>query len=776
MVKFLRVPLVLLAMLAIALARPLHAQSAVEVALRARNAGALPGVVVRLLWAADTLTQRVELTDSAGIARFPAIPSGRYRLFIDLPGYAIHRSDVMAPATGVSRTDVALFVTAVELPGLLVETDRRRARYNDQAGSSVSELTQSDLKSVPSLGEPDVLRAIEVLPGVVSTSDFSSAFNVRGGGADQNLILLDGLPIYNPFHLGGLFSVFNTDMIDRAELLSGGFAAQYGGRVSSVLSVESDAAGQGFDVQGGVSILATRVAVGTDIPRALLSAAGLESGRARISIRRSYFDQLLKPIFDFPYHLTDLQFFSEAISSGGARLTFTAYTGRDVLDLAGLDSFPLQVKWQWGNGVAGSTLTLPLGGTRVLTTRVGYSQFTTAIVFPQFGDTEFSSRIEQALLRTELSGRWNTSAWRVGGALDHLSYHNLAQSGGTVFGEGRDRGWMGGVFAQQTTRSDRWLIESGLRTDTWLPESGGARAAVQPRLAVKRFFGAHEDLAIKASIGRYAQFAHSLRDEELPLGIDIWVLSGDRAPVTISDQLQTGIEGFIRGNWYVAAEGYYRKFDGVVANNTAENPNDPNDDLLRGTGVSYGADFQLRRDNGRVRPMLAVSWLKATREFDDTGVDPDNPPKLSYPPIFDRRLDVDLVLQAMLPRDWKLSFRWNLGTGLPYTRPIGAYTMYDYSVLTSRWRGPDSSSDVETAVVLGPRNGERYPTYHRFDAGLRKTFVKRWGTLTPHLDVLNLYNRRNVLFYFYQYDRTPALRSGVSMFPLLPTIGLEMRF
>jgi hypothetical protein len=199
--------------------------------------------------------------------------------------------------------------------------------------------------------------------------------------------------------------------------------------------------------------------------------------------------------------------------------------------------------------------------------------------------------------------------------------------------------------------------------------------------------------------------------------------------------------------------------------------------MLRGTGASYGGDVHIRREGGRIRPLLAVSWLKSWRDFPDvlSGLDP--PAVERYAPIFDRRLDVDLVVQALLPRNFELGVRWNHGTGLPYTRPVGAYIYYDYSLRTGLRRpGVPSMDDLDIAVVLGRRNAERYPAYDRLDVGIRRTYRKRWGEITPHLDVLNVLNRRNVLFYFYEYDDTPPTRSGLSMFPLLPTAGLEVRF
>jgi hypothetical protein len=292
---------------------------------------------------------------------------------------------------------------------------------------------------------------------------------------------------------------------------------------------------------------------------------------------------------------------------------------------------------------------------------------------------------------------------------------------------------------------------------------------------VKRFLTA--DHAIHLAAGRYAQFLHSVRDEELPLGLDVWILSGQRAPHVVSDQAQLGLEGYFFGEWFAGIEAYVRNFTGVTTFNPADDPNDPTDDLLAGTGLSYGVDFHIRREDGLIRPMLAVSWLRATREFDDMLAGTVPTPRLRYSPIFDRRLNISFVLQATLPRDIEAGVRWSLGTGLPYTRPVAAYVFYEYDLVEGSWRWRGAEGDTaSSAIVLGHRSAQRYPAYHRLDAGARRTYRKRWGSITPHLDIVNVYDRRNVLFYFYQYDRIPPVRSGVSMFPFLPTLGVEVRF
>jgi hypothetical protein len=374
--------------------------------------------------------------------------------------------------------------------------------------------------------------------------------------------------------------------------------------------------------------------------------------------------------------------------------------------------------------------------------------------------------------------------FRTGGRLERLSYDNLARTGGTTFGEGRGNGWLYGAFGQaEWRRPGRWLLEIGARLDGWRPGAGDPATWVpSPRVAAKRFF-AGSRWAVSAALGRYTQFLHSLRDEELPFGLDVWILSGPRAPHVESDQIQVGVEGFVgpRESWQVSLEAYFRSFDGVVTFNPADDPNDELDDLLSGDGTSWGADLLVRRNEGEVTGWLAASFLKAERTFPDELSPTEPAPEVTYAPIFDRRLDLDLVLRFPLPRGWQGGLRWNVGTGAPYTRARASYAYYrpDFSRRNGRliWTG-QGGDDEEGGygVVLGDRNGSRYPTYHRLDVSARKTLTRSWGTLVPYVDVLNVYNRRNVLFYFYEYDRDPPTRSGVSMFPLLPSVGLEVHF
>ncbi len=716
-------------------------------------------------------------SDGDGRFRLEA-PAGSYTLRAERLGYAAVSRLVTLDAGGVLNLDVVLQPAAVLLEGVGVEAERsrERLRFEETAGASVREISAEELKLVPGIGEADPIRAIEVLPGVVSTSDFSSSFNVRGGSADQNLILLDGTPIFSPFHLGGFFSVFNADMVARAELAAGGFEAQYGGRVSSVLTVESDPGNGEFGVEGGVSLLATRVAV--------RGGVGERDVRWRISGRRSYFDQLLAPVAEFPYHLQDLQGVVEIGLSPRDRIRITGYTGDDVLDFSQLDDedFPLRLDWNWGNDVAGIRWDRELSKGR-LSARASTTRFSTGLSFPDFDDTEFRSEVTQDGFGANLDWRL-VPVVEVGVGVEYndFGYDNLASSGGTVFSQGLGTGRQLGAHAQTSWgRPGEWLVEAGARVDRWVPDPGEPVTEVSPRLAVKRFLGGSSRWAVNASVGRYTQFLHSLRDEELPLGLDIWVLAGERAPAVVSDQLQVGLEAFPTDEWTFSVEGYLREFDGVVTFNTSDDPNDDTDDILAGEGLSYGADLFVRRSGSPVSGWLALSFLKADRTFPDVFSGAVDRPEVTYAPIFDRRMDLDLVLQFPAPRGWQGGLRLNVGTGTPYTRPLASFAVYQPRFLKNggraSWGGDADGGELDSyAVLLGDRNGARYPVYHRLDLSFRKDYEKSWGMITPHLDLLNVYNRRNVLFYFYEYDRTPAVRSGISMFPLLPTIGVEVRF
>jgi hypothetical protein len=746
-----------------------------------------------------------------GAYRVAGLAPGGWTLRASRLGFASAVQQVTV-RTGEQRVDLPLSDQALVLDPVEVrsrrDSERERTRFETEAGVTTRVITGDEIKMLPGLGEADVLRAVEVLPGVVSTSDFSSAFNVRGGSADQNLILLDGFTIFNPFHLGGLFSVFNSDVIARAELLSGGFGAEYGGRVSSVLTVESGTDEERFGADVGVSVLASRIALHSALPQGVARGLGGERGNWYLSARRSYFDALLRPVTDFPYHLTDLQAGATMETAGGGRLQLVGYMGEDVLDLSNFDppgeddeGSVLKVRWNWGNDVAGVRWTQPLGSRWVSETRAGFSRYAEALVFPDFDDTRFASSVSEAALRQDFTRQFSTALTaQAGGEVTRMEYANRADAGGTTFfANGRD-GIFGAAYGQLRWQpSSAWIVEPGVRMDVARSSAGACASGddppfvnvdgppdrtcllVSPRLAVKRFLGPRRDAAVKVAVGRYVQFLHSIRDEALPVSNDRWVLADRNVPPVVSDQVQVGVEKYWGDAWYASAEAYYRGYDGVTDINLADDPNRIYDDLLQGDGNSYGLDLLLRRNAGRLTGWTTISLLRAERTFPDplaAGLD-GVPQTVTFAPVFDRRVDVDAVLQYRLPGALETGLRWNYGSGTPYTRPVAQIVGFETDVANGGYRLPRPESDdpdVPYYVVPGDRNRERYPAYHRLDLTVRRPYVRPWGTFTPYLQVLNVYNQRNVLFYFFNYDKSPPTRSGISMFPVLPSIGIEASF
>ena len=771
--------LLLLLLLPLSLVLPTVASAqtgSVSGRVRSDDGRPIEGALARLFPVADSTREEFTLSAALGFFAFRNVAPGDYVLTLSQFGLRDHREELTVAEGTPTRVEITLVTAPIEVADLTVEAERSRARtrFEEEAGITVQEIGSEALKSIPVIAESDPLRAIEVLPGVTSVSDFSASFNVRGGSADQNLILLDEVPIFSPFHLGNIFSVFNADMIDRVELQSGGFPAEYGGRVSSVLTVASDPGDGDFGVDAGVSVLATRVAMKGALPESAAEKLGFTATRARASVRRSYLDLLIKPVADFPYHLSDLQGVFEAWTEGGSRLRFVGYSGRDIVDLSGIADTPVPIRWWWGNDAIGGSWTQSMSGGTSMAFRAGFSRFGSDLEFPEV-DAEFQTGIEQATIGADLEHHpaWATR-WKSGVAVNRVAYDNGLLGGGASFLDQKGSGVEVAAYSQiHWDPSPDWLVEGGLRADYWRPNAGETEATLSPRFAVRRFLR-NRSSAVRLAVGRYSQFIHSTRDEEFPFGLDTWVLAGAEAPRIVSDQVQLGAESFFGDDdaWFASLEGYFRTFDGVASVNAAEDPNDPRDGLVAGEGDAYGLDLYIKRDRGTTTGWLSLSFLKTERSFPDTRVGIEPQPWITYPPVFDRRFEVDLVLRRPLGW-WGLvaGVRANFGTGLPYTRPLGTFHIYRTQFVTGALDADDGD-----AVVLGPRNGARYPARHRLDLSLRKTITRNWGTMTPYLSVINVYNQKNVLFYFFDYQADPPVRQGVSMIPFLPTVGFEVSF
>jgi hypothetical protein len=632
-----------------------------------------------------------------------------------------------------------------------------RVRFEDIAQPSVISMTGEEMRAAaPSLLEPDVIRTVQLLPGTVAKNDYSIGYNVRGGEADQNLVLLDGVTVFNPSHLGGLFSTFDADAIGQTEFLTGGFPAGYSGRLSSVLDI-GIRPGDTTRVHGaaGISLLSSKLLLEGPLP-----------GRTSwlTSVRRTYLDAVVSAFTKevLPYYFTDALSKLQVPTRGGGYVSLTGYWGRDALDFPLVDSSaardPVNLVFDWGNAILGLTWRQPLGASH-LETRASVSDFSSTLgLLPNLARFDNDASVWSGQLAFE-PGLGPRHVTRLGAGVEHYAMHYAVSSPtlNTTFFTARyvPTVWSSYVD-EQWTPARRLRLRPGLRVEH-IPEAGFT--GLSPRIAYKVFLT--PDFALTGSAGRYYQPIHSIRDQELPITIyEFWIGADQHVPVARSDHLVLGFEGWVNPTLQFTLEGYKKTFDNLVTPNPAQDLRVEGDEFIPASGDAWGFDALLRRHLGRVTGWIAYSFTKATREA--AGV--------TYPPAHDRRHTLNVVLQAPGPLGSAMSLRWGYGSPLPYTGWLGQWDHRFYSAIENQF------VEYLAEPISGPINGERYPPYSRLDVGFRWSF-KKWGARwEPYLQAVNLFNRQNVFFYFFDYGAAPPTRTGVSQLPILPTFGLEVRF
>lgn len=717
-----------------------------------RVAGDTAGVNGALVIVLGTGTSTV--TDAAGRFSFLRPNDGPLALAISALGF---RPDTVSLAADADTLEVRMVRAPIQLAPLEVERGREipRARFEDLAQLSTITLGAPELRRVPSVLEPDVLRAIQLLPGTVAKNDFSIGFNVRGGEDDQNLIQLDGIPVFNPTHLAGLFSTFDTDAISQTDFLTGGFPAGYSGRLSSVLDIQlRDGDSTRVRGAGQVSLLSSKLLLEGPLP-----------GRASflVSARRTYMDAVVKTFtsYELPYYFTDL-LAKATLPTGAGKLSVTGYWGRDALSLNLVDSTEtadrVDLDLNWGNRLLGASWQLPVGN-GILRTRASLSNYTTTLgLIPDLVRYD-----NAALLLTGASALsfrpWTGHHVEVGGSVERyqmrLDLFSPALDASLMHSRYRTA-VISGFVDEQWSPSRRVLLRPGVRVEH-VPQAGFT--GFSPRVAAKFFLT--KDMAITGSAGRYFQPVHSIRDQEFPITIwESWISADRNVAVAKSDHVVLGIEAWFARDIQVTLEGYRKTFANLASPNPVQDLRKQGDEFDPATGVSSGFDFLLRKHAGLVRGWVAYTFGTARRTVGD----------LTYPPAHDRRHTLNIVVQMPGPLRSAMAVRWGYGSPLPYTAFVGEWEHRRYNPITHAF---DDSNDEP---VAGPRNGSRYPYYTRLDAGLRWTF-RKWGvTWEPYLQAVNLYNRRNVFLYFFDYKGIPPTRTGLSQMPLLPTFGLELRF
>ncbi|MBY0488760.1 MAG: TonB-dependent receptor [Gemmatimonadaceae bacterium] len=705
-------------------------------------------------------------TGADGAFEIRGVPYGKVTLVVTRIGYQGTQRDLVLPRDAAQPLVFRLTATTTELGAVKVKAQAtERAQFLGNAPPGVVSVTGQTVRQLPVIGEPDVLRVVQLLPGVVATNDFTAGYNVRGGESDQNLVLLDGFPLYNPFHLGGLFGTFIDETVASFDLMPGAFPVRYGGRLSSVLSVEPKAeARSGIHGKASVSLLASTLALGGTVKG---------STSWNVAARRTYADKFIALFSDrqLPYWFTDVQAHVKHTLPNGGSLSLTGYWGSDVLD-ASIASFGDstaagggRLRFDWGNRLIGAAWEQPLhhtfgGDSARAMQRVSYTGFGTLLDLGS-GSLTFKNRLGETRAWGELTryaGKGITQAGYEWSSY-RFTYDVDARAAGTPsLLTTRDGPSSAAVYVDRTQRLGALQARVGVRGET---VTGANWSALSPRASLKWF--ANRDLAFTASAGRTAQWTPSLRNEQAPVRVfDFWLIANGTTPVATATQGSLGAERWFGNARFVRAEAWLKAYDRLPSSNLFNDPEVFGDEFIITTGRSYGLDVLVRQlESEKMSGWIAYSFQRSWRDA----------PTGRFAPVQDRRHNLNVVSSWRPGGNWSYGARLGVGTGTPFTDIEGQLVRRRYDPVTNSYI--TDNLPVAREPIGGVRNGARYPLVQRLD--LSATYANPGKRhLTPYVSLINAYNARNVFTYVFDYTDNPPTRSAFSQFPFLPTLGVSI--
>ncbi len=721
-------------------------------------------------------------TDLDGFFSMTNIPAGDYKLIATYVGYDSVAVDVKVVDNGITYKSLYLDNSGIELETVQVSAEREKAR--NEVKVSMVTVTPKQIKALPSTGgEPDIAQYLPVLPGIIFTGDQGGQLYIRGGSPIQNKILLDGMTIYNPFHSIGFFSVFETEAIRSVDVLTGGFNAEYGGRISAIVDIKTR--------EGNKKRLSGVASVNPFQSKLLLEGPikKLKEGKGSTSFlltgKHSYIDETSKLLYSYaidttlfgasadttlnpddlglPFSFTDLYGKLSFVSANGSKLNLFGFNFRDRVDIPGVADLG------WDNVGVGADFTLiPATSNMIIGGNITFSNYEIELTEQQDQAPRFSSiRSFSAGLDFTYFGA-NNSEVNYGFSIDGID---------TDF---QFRNFLGfdfqqesftteiAAFAKYKIKANNLILEPGLRLQYY---ASLARLRLEPRFGVK--YNATDRLRFKAAAGTYSQNLISTVNERDVVNLFVGFLTGPEEAIRkpgseeeTDHRLQTayhgifGVEYDVSNNISINVEPYYKGFTQLInVNRNKIEPTDP--DYQAETGEAYGIDFSFKYEKPNTYLWITYS-LGYVKRDDGEQV---------YPTVFDRRHNVNTLLTYSFgsSNQWEASGRWNFGTGFPFTQTQGFYELSDF--------GESIGSNVITEngnlgiIFSETRNGGRLPVYHRFDASLKRIFkFGKYAKLEAVVSVTNLYNRQNIFFV----DRVTGDR--VDQLPILPSFGLIFSF
>ena len=705
---------------------------------------------------------------------------------------------VVVNANG-QRQDVSMELAEIQKE--LVIEGNRYLNTAEQTQMSTIEIPVDQIKKIPALlGEKDVLKVIQLLPGVQKGSEGSSGFYVRGGGPDQNLIILDDAVVYNANHLFGFFSTFNGDALKSVELIKGGFPSRYGGRLSSVLNMQmKDGDKQKFKGEAGFGLIASRLMLEGPIAKGKVSYL--------VSARRTYIDMLIYPFLPTDskagYYFYDLNGKVNWVVNKNNRLYLSGYTGKDRFYYRPWSEFGEQESayLQWFNRTGTLRWNHIYNQKLFSNTSLIYSKYLFDIgsQTKQDGVETFSlsygSGIQDWTLKHDfdyiLSNRHHIKMG-VSTIKHHFTPSAVVVKGdfaeGDLSGKEEYRSFENGWYIEDEMRlTDQLKLNLGYRLSNFVMKDN-AYWGWEPRLNAR--FLINEHWSVKGGYSRMNQYMHLLSNTGIGLPTDLWVPATENVSPMRADQWAIGTtKDFAKKDWSITLEGYYKKMDNVLSYkegasflNTGVLEEDSEiswqDNVTSGKGESYGAEFLLQKPTGKLSGWIGytLSWTKLQFDALNNG--------LPFFARYDRRHDFSAVAIYELSDNITLSGTWVYGTGQAITLPNANYNVLTHDPASSngfaggyngQWGMPGY---YDFGVQdFGAKNSFRMAAYHRLDVALQFHKQMERAKRTIEVGLYNAYNRRNP--FFYEIRSSPSGRnylSQISLFPVIPSISWNYQF
>ena len=736
------------------------------------------------------------------------IEPGQYNLNISIIGYQIYNQLITIDSEN-KRINVNLIAEAINFNEVSISSER--TRFEENVEVSRINISSEEIKMIPAFVESDIFRTLQYFPSVTSANDFNAALIVRGGSPDENLILLDGTQIYNPYHVGGIFSTFNADLISDTEFLAGGFPAQYGNRLSSVLSITSKEGNSKKgrlpdswkikkywdynDLKADVSLLSSKI-----------SAQGpIYKGSWIFTGRRTYFDTFVTAFNrmqdndnPFIYYFWDTHFKIQTTPFKYNKFIYSQFNGSDDLkvDITS-DDFPaVKFDWNWINNTKSLAWNYFPNSNFTVQTMLSKTEYNFDVGF----EIDFSSiqdDVDEYCEENDSLPNDTTFIADLNYILDNkVRDISLNQDIKYFINDKLDLefGWEAKYlkmtyseeFADQQTynNDENPNINSGYLKALYKPNpilsfdlglrisksSYYSNTIFDPRIGIK--FMANSDLALKFMWGKFSQFMFTInQDEELLRLVDFWQAIGKNQLPQANQHFVLGLEYWISDGNIFTMEMYYKPYSTLYDLSVVyTDVTDESSFFTSGEGQNSGIELLYQFNKKKINGWVGYSYSFVNREIDlnKDGIIQEN--SENYPSNYSKPHSMNFVLNYKLSekKNTFLGFTGVLSSGAPYTPVIGK------SFYTSAEQyGSLEQPYAYLSNIYGSKNSARYPMYFRADVSLTRDGRIINKPVQWKFQIVNITNNFNVLFYNWNHYSSPSKVSAVSMFPLILTLGVN---